>query len=470
MPTTLIIDDEPVLARNVGESLTSAGHDTVVAHTGEDGLARAAEHAPDLILLDYRLPSIDGLEVLRRLRADGHKAAVVMMTAHGDIETAVEAMRGGASDFLNKPLDLDQLHLVAERALEHGRVTTNLDYFRNQERTQAALESMLGESEAMQSIKTVIQRIGSSDALAIPGAPSLLITGETGTGKDLAARAVHYAGNRHENQFVHVNCTAIPVELFESELFGHVKGAFTDAHNEKRGLFEVADGGTLFLDEVGHLDLSLQAKLLAALDRSAIRPVGAAKERAVDVHVIAATNRDLEQAIAAGEFREDLFHRLRVLSLQMPPLRRRSTDIPTLANHFLSQASARFGMDVESFSSAAHEALLAYDWPGNVRELAHVVESAVLMVDGPTIQIEQLNLPPAPRPAFVRIELANSNEHLEIDFSDTSLKLEDVEHKIMTAALVYTRNNLSMAARLLGVSRDVIRYRIEKYATRDNNA
>jgi len=460
----LVIEDEPILARNVCESLDLSGHSASSAPTGEAGLEAAQSCFPDLILLDYRLPGIDGLEVIRELRKVGNQSSIIMMTAHGNIDTAVEAMKRGASDFLTKPLDLTELRLVIERVLDHRAARAQLSYFHQREKTQSSQDRIVGDCQPLREVKDFITRITSTQALASQKPPSILITGETGTGKDLIARAIHYAGPRRDAPFVHVNTTAMPEQLVESELFGHVKGAFTDARSDKRGLFEIAEKGTLFLDEVGHMKLELQAKLLSVLDQHVIRPVGGMKERSVNVHVIAATNRDLKGAIESGEFREDLYHRLRVLNVIMPPLRHRGTDIEKLATHFLAVCGSRYGLKVERFSEDALKLIREYDWPGNVRELLHTIESAVLMMDGAVVRPEHLNVRrKAPEGGVV---LVAGTQKITVDFARETPKLDDIEHEIILAALEYAHHNVSRAARILGISRDAVRYRLEKFRKR----
>lgn len=462
MAQILVIEDEPLLARNICESLELTGHQVASAGTGEVGLETALKQAPELVLLDLRLPGIDGLEVLRELRQRGSAASVVIMTAYGKIDDVVTAMRLGASDYLTKPLDLKELDLVVGRVLELRRVTADLHYLRSRERAESGLESVIGESEPMRAVKKLIQRIVSTQALASNMPPSVLLSGETGTGKDLIARAIHYAGPRRERPFIHINCTALPESLAEAELFGHVRGAFTDARNDKRGLFEVADGGTIFLDEIGHMKPALQAKLLGVLEGRMIRPVGATAERKVDVHVIAASNRNLEDAIRREEFREDLYHRLRVLTIALPPLRERGDDIRLLTEHFLRLYCARFGLPPRRLSDEAMRAVHASDWPGNVRQLSHAIESAVLISDGTVIEAADLGIP-AGRSASLPIEMAHEGP-LKIDFSSPQCpKLEDIEHCIIEAAVRHCQNNLSRASRILGISRDAIRYRLERY-------
>ena len=465
MGSVLVIEDESLLARSFCEALGLAGHRASFAASGEEGLQAAERDAFDLILLDMRLPGIDGLEVLRELRRRGHDAAVIVMTAYGAIESAVEVMKQGASDYLIKPVDLGELEVAVTRVLEHRRLSEELDYFRRRDRASGAFDDLIGRSPPIVTVKRFVERLVSTPALACDNPPSILLTGETGTGKDMVARAIHYAGGRREAQFVQVNCAALPDHLVESELFGHVRGAFTDARADKRGLFEVADRGTIFLDEIGHMKGPLQAKLLGVLERRAIRPVGGVGERPVNVHVIAATNRDLPQAVEAGEFREDLYHRLRVLSVHLPPLREREGDLPLLAEHFLRIHAARFGIPVKGFAPAALELMAQHDWPGNVRELSHVIEGAMLIADGPLLRPEHLRIQVYPPGGKLGVELPGDRTiHVDFAAGRGCPKLEEIEHQVIQAALEYSRHNLSRAARLLGISRDAVRYRLEKYA------
>lgn len=470
MANILVIEDEPILARNICDSLGFSGHEATTVTSGEEGIRTAEATRPDVILLDYRLPGMDGLAVLARLKAAGSSASVVLMTAHGNIATAVQAIKSGAADFLTKPVDLEELQLVVERVLKTQSLAAELSYFRSRERAESDRGGIIGDSKPMRQVKTFIERITASPALATREPPTILITGETGTGKDLTARAIHYAGPRRDAQFVHVNCTAIPDHLAESELFGHVKGAFTDARGDKRGLFEIADHGTIFLNEIGHMPLPLQAKLLYVLENRNLRPVGGTKERKVDVHVIAATNRHLPEAIEAGEFRDDLYHRLRVLTITMPPLRERHEDVEPLARHFLQALGDRYGIRLQGFAPEALAAMHAYDWPGNVRELMHTVESALLVCDGPRIGAEHLNISALPSTGGVALEVAPAEETIRLDFSGDGPKLDEIEYRVIQAALSFSKNNLSRAARLLGISRDAVRYRMERFGRRREGA
>jgi DNA-binding NtrC family response regulator len=463
MATILVIEDENVLARNMCDALTFVGHDASSVRTGEDGLAAVETEPPDLILLDNRLPGMDGLAVLRELRKREVPSAVVMITAHGNVETAVAAMKAGAQDFLIKPLDLKQLEALVNRVLESQRREGELQYFRERERSTSGCDSIIGESQPIADLKRLIQRLVSTPALSSKEPPGILITGETGTGKDVAAHAIHYDGPRKDGPFVHVNCTALPDHLVEAELFGHVKGAFTDARRDKQGLLECADGGTVFLDEIGHMPLTLQAKLLQTLEHRTIRPVGGTKQRRINVHFIAATNRDMETAIEENSFREDLYHRLCTVHFRMAPLRERGNDAILLAEHFLQRYAQRFGMSRLTIGKTARQAILAYDWPGNVRELAHVMESAVLMVDGLTVRREHLNIQPSSSATAGATIAIGDKALIELSFDEDCPSLEEIEYRIINAAIEHAKHNLTRAARTLGISRDAIRYRIERY-------
>jgi DNA-binding NtrC family response regulator len=465
MAQILVIEDEHLLARTICEVLKDGGHEASTVPNGEDGLLSIRSSPPDLILLDMRLPRMDGLDVLRRLRTDGLSIPVIVMTAHGTIDTAVEAMKLGASEFLTKPLDLGALLLIVERVLERQRVADNLRYFQSRERAESGANRIIGDSTATKELRERICKLARSPALTSDFPPAVLITGETGTGKDLVARAIHYEGPRADEPFVHVNCTAIPDELFESELFGHTKGAFTSAAKARKGLIEVASGGTIFFDEIGHMKPALQAKLLTAIEHKRIRPVGGTSERKVNVHIISATNRDLETAIAAGEFRDDLYHRLRVVPFHLSPLRERTADIETLAKHFVTFYASRSGVDVTGIEDAALELMQRYDWPGNVRELAHALESAVFMCDDHLIRTNHLQIRPTPAQAPAQVMVAGIKT-IAIDFERGGSVLDDLEHAILETALEYSSHNLSRAARLLGITREAVRYRLEKHRTR----
>ena len=461
MPRILIVEDERVLGKNLQEKLRAHGYDAVVAQSGAEGLAICAQSTPDVILLDIRLPDADGLSLIPQLRTDCGSAAIIIMTAHGNERIAVDAMKAGAFEYLTKPVDLDELLMTVNRAVEHQQVFDNLKFLRDQEEGRSGLDRIIGNSESTRQLKETIRRLARNDVLSLADAPTVLITGETGTGKDLAARAIHYCGPRSSKPFIHVNCTALPAQLFESELFGHLRGAFTSATQSKRGLFEVAHGGTIFLDEVGHLDPAMQSKLLHTIEHREIRPVGGTQSRPVNVHIIAATNRDLEAAVNANEFRRDLYHRLRVIELQVAPLRDRRDDIPPLVDYFLPLYCRRFGLPVKKVTPDGMNALLSHAWPGNVRELSHLIESSVLKVDRPDLRSADFGLKPMAAGEEFRVEIPGVRT-IVIDFERGEPKLDEIDYAILLSAFEYTGRNLSRAARILGITREALRYRLNR--------
>ncbi len=466
MARVLIIEDELVLSKNVRDKLRIHGHEAQTAHNCKDAQARCAGFLPDVILLDLRLPDGDGLELLPKLKIESPSSSVVVITAHGNERIAVDAMKAGATEYLTKPVDMEELLLVVERCVTQQRVSDNLAFLRSREESSSGLDRIIGESAPIQSLKDTIQRLTRTKVLALSEPPTVLITGETGSGKDLAARAIHYDGPRAARPFIQVNCTALPATLFESELFGHLKGAFTSASQAKRGLFEVAEGGTIFLDEIGHMSMEMQAKLLHAIEHREIRPVGATEARPINVHIIAATNRDLQAAVDADEFRRDLYHRLRVVHIELPSLRERADDISLLADYFVSAHCQRFGLSPKRFSDGALAAMKRHPWRGNVRELSHLIESCILQIDGNLIEAADLPLPRDTQPAtavdgHVQIELAGGR-HITMDFENGTPTLDEVEQTILLAAFEFTNQNLSRAARILGITREALRYRLNK--------
>jgi len=445
----LVIEDEALLGRQIARALAAAGHEVRVEASAAAGIAAFEASAPDLVLLDLRLPDQSGLDVLERLRALDAEPPVVLMTAYGSVADAVEAMRRGAADYLQKPLDLEELRLLVERVLARTRRDRELAWLRRRDR--ALPEGLIGRDPALVAVFDQARRI--REAGLPPGKrPAILISGETGTGKGMVARALHEVLGG--GPFLEVNCTAMPETLVEAELFGHERGSFTDAKTERVGLFEAAEGGMLFLDEIGHASLSTQAKLLKVIEDKRVRRLGSSRERAVDVHVIAATNRDLDEAVAAREFREDLLHRLRVLSVEVPPLRARSGDLALLARHFCAELGALYGRALELAPAGLAE-LERYPWPGNVRELRNVIERAVLLASGATLGSEvfaALLRPPA-----------RDAEADPFRLPEGGISLEALERDLIRQALERAGGNRTRAAALLGLTRDTLRYRLEKY-------
>jgi two-component system response regulator AtoC len=455
--SVMVIDDEAGLASAIETFLRRQGVDARSFGTAETGLAALAELAPDVALVDLQLPGMDGLAALAAIQKERPETVVIVMTAHTSVETAVAAMKQGAFDYVAKPLDLDELWLVVRRAWEAERARGELAYLRQRAGHSAPVASLLGVSPGMEEVRRRIRQVAAADRLGDAG-PTVLITGETGTGKELAARAIHAAGPRASGPFVEINCAAIPAALLEGELFGFEKGAYTDARTSKPGLFEAADGGTLLLDEIGLLDVALQAKLLKIIEDRAVRRLGALATRRVDVRILAATNRDLEPAVREGSFRADLLYRLRVLTVDMPPLRGRADDIWLLAQHALDRVRERYGLAETAWGPSARDALVAYPWPGNVRELDHVVERAALLHPGQALGADILGLGLATESA-----VAVAQGTVGVDWSRGPIELEAVERSLIEQALRHAGWNRARAAELLGLSRETLRYRIEKF-------
>jgi DNA-binding NtrC family response regulator len=440
----LIIEDEVLFARAVMRRLQKAGYECEHVESIQDARNMAKQFIPDIVLLDMRLPDGNGLELLPDFVAKN--SAVIMMTAYGEISDTVHAIKNGAIDYLKKPIDLEELLLCVQKAEMVVSQTNSLDYSR--QRNAYAVEGieLLGESPAMRSVKEQIRRISQIVANdAVP--PTVLISGETGTGKDVAARLLHVSSAHKDKPFVHVDCASLPAELMESELFGHEKGAFTGATETRPGLIEAAEDGTLFLDEIGELPLALQAKLLNVLERRQVRRVGSTKERVVSARIIAATNRDLHEMSLKGTFRQDLYYRLNVLSIELPPLRERAGDVMLLAKHFMLQTAKRYSLPLPVFALDAANAIEDYAWPGNIRELKHLVSRAMLLCQNGCITVIDLALPKS-----------------EVNIQDASnISLDAAEKAILMQALRKAKNNVSEAARNLGITRMTMRYRMEKY-------
>jgi len=457
-PLILVVEDETILGDSICTYLEHHGYTATVARSGEEGIRLAEESSPDVAVVDIRLPGLDGLGVLRKLRDVSAATEVVMMTAHASVASAVEAMKAGAFDYLTKPLDLDEVRVVVDKALAHQRMRRELNYLKAKEETGGHTAAIVGESRPIQVLRQQIDRIAALESTE-GDAPTVLICGETGSGKEMVARAIHYGSPRAKGPFVEINCAAIPSSLLEAELFGYEKGAYTDARVAKPGLFEAADGGTMFLDEIGHMELGLQVKVLKAIEEKSVRRVGGLRSKTFNARFVAATNRDLEAAIAEGSFRPDLYYRIKALTLELPPLRSRGSDIVLLARHFLDHFTRRYGVPVKSLAPDAEAALLMYSWPGNVRELAHLIERAILLHEGPTIAVAHLGLPA--RSAAATVEVGPGSVH--VDFSAGGIRLEEVERQLIRQALAASGWNRGRAAQLLGISKETLRYRMEKY-------
>jgi len=446
----LIIDDDAGLRKSLSLILSDAGYDVLQAEDGEQGLATAREQTPDIVLCDVRMPKLGGLEFLEAYRESGGEALILVMTAYGGLDLAVEAMKKGAYDYIPKPFGADDVLLIVRKAEEREQLRREVGRLRTEVRADARFGEIVVGSPAMQQAIDVVQKVA-------PYTSSVLITGASGTGKELVARMLHRESSRSTEAFLPVNCGGVPTQLLESEFFGFVKGAFTGADREKEGLFEAADGGTLFLDEVGELPGELQVKLLRALQEGEVRRIGATTTKQVDVRIISATNCDLEDAVEKGEFRKDLYYRLAVVPIHLPALRARREEIPQLAAHLLERHSNRLGVQVDGISSEAMEVLLEYSWPGNIRELENVLERALVLTDDTSITLKDL-------PEAVR-RPAPDTPGLVVDGDDLSVKKHGarLERHLIQLALDRTGGNKTQAADLLELSPRALRYKVQEY-------
>jgi two-component system response regulator AtoC len=444
----LIVDDEPALRHTLSVILHEEGHEVTSATDGEDALAKLAAAPVDLILCDVRMPTMDGMTFLERHVASGGTALVVMMSAYGDAETAIAAMQRGAYDWIQKPFRAEEIILVVRKAMERERLRAEV------RRLEGELSSLRPSSDVIVGRSPVMRTALDLARKVAPHPTTVFITGESGTGKELVAQLIHRESPRAKRPFVAVNCGAIPESLLESELFGHEKGAFTGATREKAGLFEEAHEGTLFLDEIGELPPALQVKLLRALQDGEVRRVGATTATAVDVRVIAATNRDLQADVAAGRFRADLFYRINVVAIALPPLRDRPEDIAELARFFVDRHAVRMGLTARGISAPAMRLLTEHSWPGNVRELEHAIERALVVTGGAAIE-------PSDLPATVR---PNGSPTHTIDGAlSVKRQTTELEKTLIRRALEQTRGNRTRAARLLEISHRALLYKIREY-------
>jgi two-component system response regulator AtoC len=453
MRRVLVVDDEENIRLVLRTLLKKHGYDVEVADSGESALAALDSFDPDVILTDVRMPRMGGLDLLATLKAKQHPATVIVMSAYGNVDLAIDAMKAGAYDYVGKPFKPDEIVLVLRKAEERETLRRENRALKEQIQKDNQFESILAKSHEMVAIFRTVAKIADFKT-------TVLITGESGTGKELVARAIHTRSARKAAPFVAINCGAIPANLLESELFGHKKGAFTDATADRRGLFEEASEGTLFLDEIGELPLGLQVKLLRALQEETIRRLGDSKDVRVDVRIIAATHRDLASDVGAGRFREDLFYRINVLSIAIPPLRSRREDIGLLIDHFLAKNNARLGTNVRGVSPEARKLLLEYAWPGNVRELENTIERAMVLAETDVLQVG--DLPERIREALdpVQVHLASG----ELSIKKTTAAIEQI---LIRRALQKTKGNRTRAADLLEISHRALLYKIKDYKITD---
>jgi len=467
----LIVDDEPNLRKILAAQLSRDGYDVLLAEDGEQGLALLREHHIDLVVTDLKMPKVDGMTLLREALAEQPELPIVMITAHGTVDTAVEALKLGAFDYLTKPFDKEEVRQIVGKALK-TRELAGEEATTEIKGAEGARFGIIGQSPGLTELYAVLERVADSPT-------TVLITGESGTGKELVARALHDHSSRRGKPFIKVNCAAIPKELIESELFGYERGAFTGAVTSKPGRFELANGGTLFLDEIGEIPVEMQVKLLRALQESEFERVGGIKTMRVDVRLVAATNRDLKKLISQGAFRDDLFYRLNVVSIRLPALRERATDIPLLVEHFLKKFNERLKKNVSGVEPEARDLLSAYGWPGNIRELENVMERAVLFCDGSKLRAEDLpvelrgpsalSMGSVVPPGDAAVDLGTLpadgglKEHVKVAMSR-------LERDLVSRALKQTNNNVTHAARLLKISRKGLQLKMKELGLREGSS
>jgi two-component system response regulator AtoC len=453
MRRILVVDDEENLRLVLRTILKRAGYEVEVATSGEEALEKVESFGPDVILTDVRMPKMSGLDLLSALKAKHAPATVIVMSAYGSVDLAIEAMKAGAYDYVQKPFKPDEILLTLRKAEERETLRRENAKLREEIRRESKFDEILAKSAPMMEIFKTISKIADYKT-------TVLISGESGVGKELVARAIHRRSSRRDKPFVAINCGAIPENLLESELFGHKKGAFTDATSDRRGLFEEAHGGTLLLDEIGELPLALQVKLLRVLQEETIRRLGEVKDVKVDVRIVAATHRDLQAEVKAGRFREDLFYRLNVLPIAIPPLRDRKEDITLLVDHFIARNNARLGTSIRGLDAEARKALVDYAWPGNVRELENTIERAMVLAEGDQLHVQ--DLPERVREARdpVQMQLASG----ELSIKKTTRIIEEV---LIRRALQKTKGNRTRAAEVLEISHRALLYKLKDYKITD---
>jgi len=446
----LVVDDEYLIRWSLQQDLAKEGYEVLVAESGEEAVRVVRETPPDLVLLDIQLPGIDGVRTLEKIKALDPEIVVIMITAYAMVDTAVAAMKLGAHDYINKPYNLEGVKLSIRKGLETNRLRGEVRRLRQEQHGRFGANTVIAESPSMRQVMQMVERVAASAATTV------LLLGESGTGKDLVAKAIHYGSARAEKAFMAVNCASLPEHLLESELFGHEKGAYTDAKGTKKGIFELADEGTLFLDEIGEMRFDLQAKLLRVIEEKSFRRVGGVKDIQVDVRIIAASNKDLDMERSKGRFRDDLFYRLKVVPITLSPLRERREDIVPLARHYIERFNREFGKRVEGLGDGAEKALLRYSWPGNVRELKNVLERAIILEAGE--RVEAADLPPE----ILSLPGADAPP-LAFELPPEGISMEKVEEDLVRKALAQTGGNQTKAARMLSISRDALRYKMKKF-------
>lgn len=455
----LVIDDEKLICWSFEKKLGAKGYLTYTAGSGEEGLDIFEEQYPDIVFLDNHLPGIQGLELIPRLKSINEDTNIIFMTAYESVDVAVEAMKRGASEYIRKPFSFDEIYVMINNISEKINFKNELFLLRRQQKEEFTFDNIIHESVVTKQIIQISKKIAKTDATTI------LLLGESGTGKDIFSRAIHNESNRRSRPFVTVNCSSLPDTLLESELFGHEKGAFTDAKALKKGFFEIAEGGTVFLDEIGEINHTTQVKLLGVLENRVIRRLGGTKDIPVNVRIIAATNKNLKESIERKTFREDLYYRLQVFQIEIPPLRERREDIPPLLNYYLSFFNKSFLKNVTAIDPYVEKILMQYNWPGNVRELRNVMERAVILETGDTLQVSSL---PAEIAGIYDKKISKPPNQLKgtsylFDIPDEGISFEELEKEAIQKALVKAGYNQTLASKLLRISRDTLRYKKKKY-------
>ncbi|MDR0842012.1 MAG: sigma-54 dependent transcriptional regulator [Acidobacteriota bacterium] len=461
--TILVVDDDPLARRTFQRKLEDRGYHVIFAGDGEAALSRVQADSPSLVTLDIKMPGMSGVDVLLELRRRGVQIPVIMVTAFGVVDDAVRSLKLGAYDFIEKPVNFEKLENVILNALEAKRLRSEVARTHAEQRSAFSADRIIGVSEHVREVRALIRKV------AVSCASTILIQGESGTGKDLVAHAMHYESARRDRPFFAVNCAAIPETLMESELFGHEKGAFTDAGSQKKGLFEMADGGTLFLDEISEMTLGMQAKLLRVMEGQTFRRVGGVRDLSVDVRIVVASNLNLEDAARAGKFRKDLFFRLSIIPVHLLPLREHKEDIPPLLEHFIRHYNMKFRKNIQGLTKEAEELLMNYNWPGNIRELKNAVERVMILAEERRVPARYLPIRISERGAPRAAASAGGEEGEEVAPSGAfqlpsgGASLADIERDLLRQALVAAHGNKTTAARLLGITRDTLRYKVKKY-------
>ena len=454
--TILVVDDERLVRWSLQQKLEQWGYHVSLAEDGNTALGRVQLDNPDLITLDVKLPDMTGIEVLSELRSRNVTVPVIVITAFGVVDDAVRSLKLGAYDFIEKPINFEKLENALRNALEARRLRTEVARTHEIQRSEFSVDRIVGISDHIKEVRELIKKLAGSEASTI------LIQGESGTGKDLVAHAIHYESVRRDRPFFAINCAAIPETLMESELFGHEKGAFTDARSQKKGMFEMADGGTLFLDEVSEMTLGMQAKLLRVLEGQSFRRVGGVKNINVDVRVIAASNRNLEEAVRSSRFRQDLYFRLAIIPLLLLPLRDHKEDIPQLLEHFINHYNQKFRKNIQGVTKEADELLANYDWPGNIRELKNAIERVMILAEGNKVAAKHLPIRIS-EGGIMPVPMAQGENNGAVRLPAGGTALYDVERELIRQALEQSRGNKTSAAKLLRITRDTLRYKVKKY-------